>query len=98
MPKKEISLYPISVRNVHVNEDRSMSCSVRFGNALAINGCLLYEDGEGSVKLDVPTIPGNDGENKTCILARKLFLDAFGIASSVYETLSKTGLYQGVQQ
>lgn len=97
MPKKEISLYPISVRNIHVNEDRSMSCSIRFGNALAINGCLLYEDGEGGVKLDVPTIPGKDA-SKTCILARKLFLDAFGIASSVYETLAETGLYQGEPQ
>jgi hypothetical protein len=78
---------PIMLKDQKWTGDK-LYCSVSFGNAITVKGCVVSRD-ETGVVLDFPKYKrADDSFIPLTVFHRTLFMKAVSVAVSCYETLS----------
>lgn len=68
--------------------DNRLYCTVAFGNAFSVNGCVIYKTEDGA-HLEFPRyVAPNGDKSPLTIFHRTLYLKAVSVALSSYDTLA----------
>ena len=88
MPQEKITVEPVVLQDQKWSGGK-LYCSVAFGNAVTVKGCVVSKSETGSITLDFPKYKQADGlVTLLTTFHRTLFLKAVSVAVSCYETLS----------